>query len=309
VGQEQKKPPTYFTLLIVLLAKSTKLLKLAKAAKLLKFTKAIATFLTMTLSMFVYSFMLGPWFAFGFVVMLFIHEMGHVIALNRKGYMASAPIFIPMLGAVIFAPKLKNADEEAYIGFGGPFIGGLAALVLFGFYLVMPEPSEIVLLVSYTAAFLNLFNMLPIRPLDGGRITQIVGGWFKWFGIAGLLWLSWVLKTPVVLLIWILVLGDIKLHLWFRFGTGMTAWAAMTVLMILGYSDQPFWADILDVILAGWFNLIFFVQAYNDEREEAEPSAAPLPLRLQWLGLYLALAAGLYALMAWQIPYLPVLKK
>jgi hypothetical protein len=88
-----------------ILAKAT---KLVKAIKFLKFGKMFLTFASMILSVLVYSFMLGPWFAFGFVMMLFIHEMGHIVALRVKGYNTPGPIFIPMLGAVIFAPKFRR---------------------------------------------------------------------------------------------------------------------------------------------------------------------------------------------------------
>ena len=185
----------------VLLAKSAKLLKVAKAIKLLKFSKILITFFSMTLSVFVYAFMRGPWFSMGFVLMLFIHEMGHVIAMRHKGYPASAPVFIPLLGAVIFAPAFKNAEEEAYIGYGGPLLGGLAALALFGLWAILPAQHPLLLMISYSAAFLNLFNLIPIRPLDGGRVTRIVGRWFKWIGVAGLILLLVVIKDPVMFLI------------------------------------------------------------------------------------------------------------
>src|SRR3989344_3078328 len=138
--QEQKKSFRMWP--FVLLMKSTKLFKVVK---MLKFTKILITFFSMALSVFVYAFMMGPWFSIGFVLMLFIHEMGHVMALRHKGYPASAPIFIPMFGAVIFSPAFNNAEEEAYIGYGGPFIGGLAAVALFGVWAVLPTQYPLLL--------------------------------------------------------------------------------------------------------------------------------------------------------------------
>src|SRR3989344_1385694 len=158
---------SHLMLLLVLLTKSTKLVKVYKLLKLMKFTKAFMTFASMIVSAFVYSIFLGPWFAIGLMAMLFIHEMGHIIALKIKGYPAPGPVFIPMLGAVIFAPKFKHSEDEAFIGYGGPLLGGIAAVASFGLWALLPEPSEVLLLVSYIGIFLNLFNMLPIRPLDG----------------------------------------------------------------------------------------------------------------------------------------------
>ena len=103
----------------------------------------------MGLSAFVYAFWLGPWFSIAFVIMLFIHEMGHVMAMKIKGMPTSAPVFIPMFGAVIFAPKFKNKQDEAFVGYAGPLVGGLAALALFGIWALLPSPSKLILLVSY----------------------------------------------------------------------------------------------------------------------------------------------------------------
>lgn len=122
--KESSKRRGPWGLLMALLLKSTKLVKVFKAIKLLKFTKVILTFATMVISAFVYSLRFGVWFGAGFVLLLFVHEMGHVFALRVKGHPWAAPIFIPMLGAVVFAPKFKDAEEEAFVGYGGPFVGG-----------------------------------------------------------------------------------------------------------------------------------------------------------------------------------------
>ncbi len=305
-SQKQKKksfPMSPF----ILLGKSTKLLKIAKVIKLLKFSKIVITFFTMALSVFVYAFMMGPWFSVGFVIMLFIHEMGHVIALRRKGHPSSAPIFIPMLGAVVFAPKFKNLDEEAYIGYGGPLLGSVAALALFGIWAILPEQYPMLLMISYSAAFLNLFNLIPIRPMDGGRVTHIVGSWFKWFGLAGLIWLGLVIKEPAMFLVFILVLQDSGIKPKLKFWLMLTFFITMTTLMSLGYGNQAFWIDIIDVVIGALFvGLSYWVAKKTgpeEEKEASEPVA--MAIRLKWLALYLVLVAGLVALMAIQAQYLP----
>ncbi len=294
------------TLPFILIAKSTKLIKVFKLLKLLKFTKAFMTFASMILSAFVYAIFLGPWFAIGLVTMLFIHEMGHIIALRIKGYSAPGPVFIPMLGAVIFAPKFENPEDEAFIGYGGPLVGGLAALALFGVWALMPKPSDILLLTSYIAAYLNLFNMLPIRPLDGGRVTQIVGSWFKYVGLLGLLVFSFYTKHPAILLIWILVLDDISLTPWLKFGAGATCQTAMMALMFFGYSDQPAWIDMLDCGIATMFTSIFFSAAREWIEDEVEQVVdVAMGIRVKWTVLYFLLVACLTVLMIYQIPHLP----
>lgn len=307
----QPKKGFNWTLWLVLLTKSAKLVKLVKLLKLLKFTKVFLTFFTMVLSALVYSFMLGPWFAVGFVVMLFIHEMGHIIAMNMRGYKTSAPVFIPMLGAVIFAPQFKNREDEAFIGYGGPFVGGVGALAVFALWAILPQKHELLLLISYTAAFLNLFNMLPIRPLDGGRITHLIGGWFKWAGIAGLAWLTYAIKEPSILLIWILVLQDIKLQPTFKFGTAVAGVVGMSALMVMGYGDQHWLVDGLDIVLASFITFTFFLETKREGPAEAEEQVyTPLPVKVKWLSLYLILLVGLITLMTVQVPHLPhVIKK
>lgn len=196
------------------------LLKGTKLLKALKLLKVFGTVFSMGLSMFVYSFLMGPWFAVGFVLVLFVHEMGHVTAMKMRGYETSAPVFIPLLGAAIFIPAFHSRDDEAWIGFGGPLLGGLisALLLLYWQY----HPSEMILRLAYTSAFLNLFNLLPIRPLDGGRVLQVAGSWTKYIAIAILAGISWLVREPSMLLIWILVLDDIPFDSRFKMHA---AWA------------------------------------------------------------------------------------
>jgi|SRR3989344_7938443 len=131
----------------------------------------------MAVSAFAYAFLLGPWFGIGLVVLLLIHEMGHVIALRLRGYESSTPVFIPFLGAAIFAPKFTDRDNEAFVGYGGPLLGSIGAVALFAVWFFLPTDSvaaQLVLITSYFGVYLNLFNMIPISPLDGGRITGLM---------------------------------------------------------------------------------------------------------------------------------------
>ncbi len=302
----QKKKRLPVSSFLAVLVKGAKLTKFVKLFKMLKFTKIFLTMFSMVLSVLVYSFSMGLWFAVGFVMMIFIHEMGHVLALIKKGYKASAPVFIPMVGAVIFAPKFNNPEEEAYVGYGGPFIGGLGALALFGLWAVLPQRHDLLLLISYTATFINLFNLIPIRPLDGGRITHVVGGWFKWGGLAALLAFSLYIKQPSILLIWILVMEDVPLAPPLKFGMGLTCWVSMTSLMFMGYGEQGKWINLLDMILGGFIVTVMYsrFRGYVPE-EEKELVHTPMEVKVKWFALYIALGVGLAALMALQAQYLP----
>jgi len=295
-------------IVFALLSKSAKLMKLVKAVKFLKFGKIAITFATMALSAFVYSFTMGIWFSVGFVLMLFIHEMGHVIALKLKRLPASAPVFIPMLGAVVFAPDFGDKEKEAFVGFGGPLLGGLAAFLVFLMWKTVSDSSMILLMLSYTATFVNLFNLIPIRPLDGGRITQAIGSWFKYVGVAGLLMFSLLVRQPVMLFIWILVLEDIRMNKWLKFGIGALCQVSMIILMILGFSDQPFWVDILDSVLVTVLNIGYYFRAKTKETEEVKQKTEgvlPSSARIKWFAFYFLLLATLSLLMFYQIPYLP----
>jgi Zn-dependent protease len=143
---------------------------------------------SMIVSMLVYAFFLGPRFAIGFVLLIWVHEMGHVIALRRYGVRAAAPLFIPFVGAVITIGRLRNAAEEAIVGIGGPVLGTVGALVCFALY--QTTHRGILLDLSFWGFSINLLNLLPIPPLDGGRVTAAVSPWIWPFGLLALVGLG-----------------------------------------------------------------------------------------------------------------------
>lgn len=294
-------------------AKFTKLVKLTKFVKL---AKPLITVVSMSISAIVYAFWLGPWFSIGLVSMLFIHEMGHVVAMKARGYKASAPVFIPFLGAAIFGPRMTDRNDEAFIGIGGPAIGGLAAAVTFGAWFFINDKTSniaiVLLMTSYTATFLNVFNLIPIRPLDGGRVTQAIGEWFKYVGVVALGVFSMIFREPVILFVWILVMPEITfLHLHLRATIAELMWIAMIVLMMMGYSNQPLWVDIMDSIIAGVLTLGLIGQASTDtdlaHEDDNRPQLEPKK-RIGWFIRYSTLTVILGALFLLQIQYLPALK-
>jgi Zn-dependent protease len=131
----------------------------------------------------VYAMAYGWWWALGFVVLLFVHECGHLIAAKRLGLRVSAPVFIPFMGAFIALKEApKNAWIEAQIGIGGPLLGSAGALLCYGIYAV--TGARLFEALAYTGFFLNLFNLAPIGFLDGGRIVTALSPWLWIVGTA-----------------------------------------------------------------------------------------------------------------------------
>ncbi len=145
----------------------------------------------MLASLGVYAIAYGWKFAGGFIVLLFTHEMGHFIAARQRGLNVGAPTFIPFVGAWIEMKEMpRDAETEAYVAFLGPFVGTLAALICY--FVARHFDSGLLLAIAYIGFMLNLFNLIPISPLDGGRITAVLTprvwligvpvliGWFIW---------------------------------------------------------------------------------------------------------------------------------
>jgi Zn-dependent protease len=145
---------------------------------------------TMLLSLLVYALAFGWRFALGFVLLLLAHEMGHFAAARVVGLRSSIPVFVPFLGAVVsLRQPPTSAKMEANIAIGGPATGTLSALVCLACYLW--TDSLLMLVLAYTACVLNLFNLIPCSPLDGGRITAAISPRMWWLGslASGLLFL------------------------------------------------------------------------------------------------------------------------
>jgi len=138
---------------------------------------------SMIVALVIYSMAFGWQFALGFILLLFIHEMGHVIAARYVGLKVSLPLFIPFMGAVIMLREMpRNAWIESIIGIGGPLLGSLGALAASSCYFF--TGNQLFLALGYTGLFLNLFNLVPIVPLDGGRIVSAISPWLWVLGLA-----------------------------------------------------------------------------------------------------------------------------
>ncbi|HST69475.1 MAG TPA: site-2 protease family protein [Solirubrobacterales bacterium] len=172
--------------------------------------KAVTTLGTMFVSIAAYAWAFGWPFAVGFVLLIFIHEMGHVIQLRREGVEASAPIFIPFLGAMIAAKSLgDDAAAEARVGLAGPILGTIGTLVPLAIWLA--TGSDLWQALAYVGFFLNLINLLPVLPLDGGRAMAVLGPKVWIAGILIAVAVAVVFLGPFMLLI-VALLGGPELY-------------------------------------------------------------------------------------------------
>jgi Zn-dependent protease len=195
--------------LLVLLAKFKGVVLL-----LLK-VKFVGTALTMLVSIGAYALLFPVWFAVGIVVLIWVHEMGHVVQLRREGIPASAPMFIPFLGAFVAMKQMpKDALAEARIGLAGPLLGTLGGIATLGLYAVTREP--LFLGLAYFDFIINLFNLAPLLPLDGGRAVGAMSLAFQVVGLLVMVALFFV--APIMALIALLGLPE----LWNRWKTRNT---------------------------------------------------------------------------------------
>jgi Zn-dependent protease len=162
--------------------------------------KLFTTSASMLVSIAAYSLIWGWSFAVGFVLLLLVHELGHVIQLRREGIPASAPMFIPFLGALVAMKEMpKNAAAEARVGLAGPVLGSLASLIPLGLYALTGD--ELFKALAFMGFFLNLFNLLPVLPLDGGRAMAALSPWMWFAGLALLLAATLAFPNPIMILI------------------------------------------------------------------------------------------------------------
>ncbi len=188
------------------------LAKLKAVLLLLPKIKILSTAGSALVSVAAYSLLWGWQFAVGFVVLLFIHEMGHVVALRREGIKASAPMFIPFMGAVVWARSLgDDALTEARVGLAGPVFGTAASAVVA--IVGVATNSGLLEALGYIGFLLNLFNLMPVVPLDGGRAMAAMAPWMWFLGFGGLVLIEFITPNPILLIICLVAAYDLY-HRW-----------------------------------------------------------------------------------------------
>lgn len=180
--------------------------KLSWVLALLKLVK-IPSLISMFIMLGTYALIFGWRFAVAIVYLIFIHEMGHLVAAKWKGIQTSPAIFIPFVGAAISIKEdqIKDAKTEAFIAYGGPLAGLISFLPAIPLYYGTGDP--IWGLMIYLGAFLNLFNLIPISPLDGGRIITAFSTKVWLVGLIILVILAIKFSNP--LMYFILIIGGI----------------------------------------------------------------------------------------------------
>ena len=176
------------------------LLALLAAGKL---GKVLLTGGTMIISVFAYALIYGFWYAVGFVLLIFVHEMGHFLAARQRGLAVGAPTFIPFVGAWIELKDLPHdVETEAWVGLAGPLLGSVGALACY--YAWRATDAPLMLALAYAGFFINLFNLIPISPFDGGRITAILSPRVWLLGVPILIGLFFWHPSPILILMAVL---------------------------------------------------------------------------------------------------------
>ena len=172
-------------------------------AAIFKF-KIFTTSASMLVSVGAYALFWGWKFAVGFVLLMLVHELGHYLEARRQGLDVSAPMFIPFLGAAILLRENPlNAWREAQVAIAGPIVGSLGAAVVW--FVGEQQDSEFLLALGFTGFLLNLFNLIPVVPLDGGRIAAAIHPAVWLLGFVGLVGLLFLAPNPLLIIIVVIV--------------------------------------------------------------------------------------------------------
>lgn len=213
MAQKLKKLLAPVGIALVLLLKFGSKVKFLLIPLLKFFPVILKTGGTMVLSVWAYAMAWGWWFGLGFVLLIFVHECGHLVAARTLGIKVGAPVFIPFMGAIIAMKEApKDAWTEAWIGIGGPLLGTIGAVLCELVHLA--TGNEMFRALAFTGFFLNLFNLAPIGFLDGGRIVSALS---PWLWLVGALIMGWMLYVhPNFLILLILLLSLPRLWSLFR---------------------------------------------------------------------------------------------
>src|SRR5277367_3630029 len=147
-----------------------------------------------------YAMLFGWPYAIAIMVLLLIHEMGHYIWMKALGLNPQLPIFIPGIGAYVAMTKLPpDQATHAWVALAGPLVGGLGCTILY--WLGVHSGNAWLLAAGSTGFFLNLIQLIPAKPLDGGFVIQAVSKWLLIPGVAIMLVADYMLQSVLLLII------------------------------------------------------------------------------------------------------------
>ena len=182
------------------------LLAFMEATKVLRIIPGpVWTIASMLISIAVYSSRMGWALAWGFIILLLIHECGHLLAARWYGARMSVPIFIPYIGAIIdMKQPMRNAWEEAVFGISGPVLGSLGAFACLGIHQL--TGSFYFAELALFGFFLNLFNLIPLGFLDGGHVAVALSRWLWVPGYLMMAAFAWFIHSPAAILVLVVML-------------------------------------------------------------------------------------------------------
>lgn len=278
----------------------------------LKLFELLAMVVSAMLTAAAYSITMKPVLAISLVLILIVHEYGHYLAAKFSGYPPRLWLHIPFFGARMESQTFRSEHDEAYIAYGGPLLGGICSLLLFGLWLVLPLQPQWrynLYVISIASAVLNLFNLIPLLPLDGGRIMHtVLPRTSLAVGFAALLSVSFFFREAAFLVVWILVVGYMPILPLWRFRIACAMLAAMPALMWLGYRGAHLWED--GVYLALGLLLVKTIHTFVHSKGEVSKEVVAMQTkeRVQWSWRFFGLAALLASLIAAHIALFPFFK-
>jgi Zn-dependent protease len=152
----------------------------------LKFKSLWFTVVSTGVTALLYAQLFGWAFGVGIVLLILIHESGHVVVARLMGLPVTLPVMIPFLGAFVsMKQQPRSVAQESVMAIGGPILGSIAAGLCYLGYMAAPASStgQLLKALAYFGFLINLFNLVPVTPLDGGRVLSLLS---KWFNVAGL---------------------------------------------------------------------------------------------------------------------------
>ena len=217
---------------------------------LLKVAKLGPTLISMVVALFFYTLFFGWEFAIGIVLLILVHESGHVIVSRQQGIPMSLPVFLGPFGAFTrMHQQPRDARQEAIIAIGGPVFGAAAAFACFLWALAIPAGHfhYLLLALAYFGFFMNLFNLIPMSPLDGGRVANAISKWMNVVGIAIMAVVAFWLSNPFAIII--LILGIFTT--WQRFRNARRGLEPASVPPSTRFAVGIAWMTMLAVCLVG----------------------------------------------------------
>ncbi|HBC86202.1 MAG TPA: site-2 protease family protein [Lentisphaeria bacterium] len=214
---------------------------------------------TMVISIWFYAMNWGWKFAVGFVLLMLVHECGHLLAAKRVGLKVGAPVFIPFMGAFIALKDApKNAWIEAQVAIGGPLLGGIGAIICFVLYIMTGQPLFSAL--AYFGFFLNLFNLAPIGVLDGGRVVSALS---LWLWIIGFVIMGFLIYMNPNFILFLIIFMSLP-YMWTQYKNRKSDFFKVTLAQRL----------LLTFLYFGLIALMVVGMTFSHVRPPEEPQAA-----------------------------------